>query len=273
MKKYLIIIFILLIALKAFPQFNENVTGARSGGMADASATLQDVWSVFNNPAGIAGLNTTKLGLFYENRFGLKETGYGAVAFATPMANGNLGFGMTHFGYSLFRTSKFGLSYAQQLFPSVAMGVQIDYFSIMQSEYYGNIHALTFDIGLLSNPTDEFTIAFHAFNPLNLSYLSDLDGEKLPVILKLGLSYVFSNQLLIAVETAKALNAEVPVLKLGFEYLYKENLYLRTGVIMDSPFEYSFGVGYLFSEFSFDLGFQYHQILGPTPQASFSYAF
>lgn len=272
-KKLTLLLIFICCNFVLLSQVHDINAGARSSGMANASVTLQDVWSVFNNPAGLAGVENTTLGLFYENRFGLKETGYGSVAFSSPFAGGSFGFGFSNFGYSLFQTNKFGIAYAQQLFSSVAMGVQIDYFSILQSEYYGNLHALTFDIGILAKPTDEFSIGFHAFNPLNLSYLSDLDGEKLPVILKLGLSYLFSKNLLIAIETSKALNAQVPVAILGFEYNFNRNLVLRTGVVFEDPIEYSFGLGYLFSNVQFDLGFHYHRILGASPNVSFNYAF
>ncbi len=272
MKKFIIVLlFIFAISICAFSQINESVAGARAGGMADASVTLQDTWSVFNNPAGLTGMESSNIGVFYENRFGLKETGYGAMAFATPLGAGSLGLGITHFGYSLFQTSNLGLAYAQQLFGSFSMGVKINYLSILQSDYYDNLNAFTFDIGILSKPTDEFSIAFHVFNPLNLSYTTDIN-EKLPVIYKLGFSYLFSSNLLIAIETGKATNGEIPIFKAGLEYIINEEFVLRTG-FSTHPVEYSFGAGYIMSHFRFDIAYAYHQILGSIPKVSLNYAF
>ena len=58
--------------------------GARSAGLAHASVTLGDVWSVFHNPAGIASLSKLSAGVYYENRFGVPEMGLRAGAFALP---------------------------------------------------------------------------------------------------------------------------------------------------------------------------------------------
>ncbi|MFN5370782.1 MAG: hypothetical protein ACK5B6_04895 [Bacteroidia bacterium] len=65
--------------------------GARSAGLAHASVTLGDVWSVFHNPAGIASLQRISAGVYYENRFGLPETGLRAGAVALPFGKNAFG--------------------------------------------------------------------------------------------------------------------------------------------------------------------------------------
>ncbi len=248
-----------------------HVAGARSGGMANANVTLQDAWSVFNNPAGIAKLENSGLGVFYENRFMLKEAGYGAFSFNTPFGGGNLGLGIYNFGFSAFQTNKIGIAYAQQLFQSVSMGVQIDYISILQSEYYGNIHGLTFDIGIIAEPIENFYLGFHAYNPLNFGYLVDID-ERIPVTYKFGVSYLFSKSLLAAIETGTAINGDIPIIKFGLEYKAGDALFLRTG-ISGKPIEYNFGIGYVFNQMSFDIAYSYHQYLGSSPKISVNYVF
>lgn len=257
--------------LKLTGQEDFNYAGARSGGMANASVTFSDMWAVFNNPAGLAGLEYQSIGVFYENRFLMPETGYGSLLYTAPLGGGNLGVSASYFGYSLFSSNKIGLAYAQKLFSNVSMGVQIDYLSHFQTDYYGNLHALTFDIGILSKPTDNFAIGFHVFNPLNLSYFSD-NTFKMPVVLKFGLSYLFSKELLLALETGKSINGEVPLIKLGLEYLMTESFALRTG-FSGKPFDYSFGMGYNSGDIQIDIAYTYHQILGSTPKVSVNYVF
>lgn len=265
-------LFLTCLSFFLYSQDNHFAGGARSGGMSDASVTIQDSWAIFNNPAALAGLEHKSLGVFYENRFLIQATGRGALLYTSPLGNGNIGVGISHFGFQLFQSNKIGLAYAMQLFNSVSMGIQADYISAFQSDIYGNLHALTFDIGLLATPTEEFAIGFHAFNPLNLSYFDD-NVHKMPIIFKLGFSYLFNNQLLLALETGKAINGFIPIFKMGIEYNIMDSFALRTGFSANNGIEYSFGLGYMMEQLNFDLAFAYHQILGNTPKVSLNYVF
>jgi len=271
MKKNLILLICVLCSTVAFAQTENAVAGARASGMASTGLTLQDSWAVFNNPAASGGLTNMSVGLFYENRFLMKETGYGAMSFTTPLLGGNLNFGFSHFGFSLFQSDKFALGFSQQLFKDFYLGLQANYFSVRQSDYYGNLNAVSFEAGILSKPNENLTIGAYIFNPLNTSYFED-QNLKMPVALRLGFSYVFSKSLLLAVETGKAINGYTPIFKTGIEYSINDQFYLRTGVAM-APIEYSFGLGYISNKLGFDMAFSYHEVLGSTPKISVNYEF
>jgi len=168
MKIILTTLLILLLSLPIFSQSELTFAGARSAGMGCAGVTLADNWAVFNNPAAMTGVENPMAGVFYENRFLLKETGYGALAFTSPLLGGNIGLGISHFGYSLFQSDKFSFGYAQQLFKTISMGVNIDYISMRQSGLYGNLNAINFELGLFAKPNDNFSIGAHIFNPMNI---------------------------------------------------------------------------------------------------------
>jgi len=271
MKHYIFTILLFVLAIEVSAQTEFSFGGARAGGMANAGITLTDTWAVLNNPAAMSGIERPVASIFYENRWLLKETGYGALAFTSPLLDGNVGVGITSFGYSLFQSNKFSLGFSQQLFKSFSMGVVIDYFSVRQSGNYGNLNAINFQVGLLSRPTENFAIGVHVFNPLNFSYFEDSD-LKMPIAFKLGFSYLFSKSLLIAVETAKAINGYVPILRTGIEYSVNNQFSFRTGVAV-APVEYTFGIGYNTGDICFDLAYAYHEVLGSTPKISISYAF
>lgn len=271
MNKYLLSLFFMFFNLLAYSQVNFDVAGARSAAMGNAGLTLHDSWAVFSNPAAINADEHQNIGLYYENKFLMNETSFGALAFTTPLLGGNVGVGITHFGFELFQQNKFALGYSQQLFKNFYMGVMLDYFSIRQSEYYGNFNAMTFEIGFLAKPTEELSIATYIFNPLNLSYFED-SNAKIPVTLKLGFSYLFSKKLLLAIETGKSINGDIPIFKSGLEYKINKNFAFRGGVSM-KPVEYTFGIGYCNYGFNFDLAFGYHQVLGITPKISVRYGF
>ncbi len=275
MKNFFTLLLFISVGIALSAQTTTSVGGARAAGMANAGITNTDVWAVFNNPAAYSWLNNKTAGLYYENRFLMKETGYGALAFSSPLMGGNIGFGYSHFGYSLFQSDKFALGFSQQLFKNFALGLQVNYFSVRQADYYGNLNSLTFEAGVMSKPNDKLSVGVYVFNPINLSYFEDTD-LKMPVALRLGFSYLFSKSLLLSVETGKAINGYTPVFRSGIEYSINEQFAVRTGVAM-SPIEYSFGLGYKNNfqknKIGFDLAYSYHEVLGSTPKLSINYEF
>jgi len=271
MRKLIFIISLFIAASATYAQTEYSYAGARSAGMANAGVTLSDNWAVFNNPAAMDGINSSVAGIYYENRFLLKETGFGAIAFISPLMGGNVGFGITHFGYSLFQSDKFSLGFSQKLFKSISMGVMINYFSMRQSDMYGNLNAINFELGILSRPSDKFSIGAYVFNPLNISYFEDSD-IRMPIAFKFGFSYLFSKSLLLAVETGKAINGYIPIIKTGIEYSINKQFSMRTGIAV-APVEYSFGLGYNANNIVFDIAYAYHEVLGSTPKISMSYVF
>lgn len=274
--RFFVIIALLFLTIGTInAQSYTTVAGARAAGMANAGITNQDVWAVFNNPAAYSFLEQKEVGVYYENRFMLKQTGYGAMAFSSPLFGGNLGFGFSHFGYSQFQSDKFALGYSQQLFKFFSLGVQVNYFSIRQADFYGNLNALSFEAGVLSKPTDKLSIGAYVFNPLNLSYFED-QTAKMPITLRLGVSYLFSKSLLLSIETGKSINGYTPAFRSGIEYIINEQFAMRAGVAV-APVEYSFGLGYnnYFgnNRIGFDIAYAYHEVLGSTPKLSVNYAF
>ena len=105
MKAKAVILTLLAIAISilASAQIETNNAGARSAGIGNTSTTIRDTWSVFNNPAATCRLPKISVGLYYENRFLLKQTGYGALAFQMPVhKSGNISIGVSHYGYKYY---------------------------------------------------------------------------------------------------------------------------------------------------------------------------
>ncbi|NLA24179.1 MAG: hypothetical protein GX879_04350 [Bacteroidales bacterium] len=245
--------------------------GARFAGMAGSSVIFSDTWSVLGNQAGMAGLERMSVGVSYENRFLLKETGFGAFAFQSPLGAGNIGFGVTHFGYSQFSENLFGLAYGQQLFKRLAMGVQTNYFRIHQPEDYGNLHAFSFELGFIVQATDRLRFAAHVANPYPPKIIGVQD-HYLPTVIRAGAGYAFGQYVMASLEAEYNLHNDKPVFRFGLEYKSDRNYVLRTG-ISNEPVIFAFGFGYNFKYFNFDLAYSYHQVLGSTPHISLGYEF
>jgi hypothetical protein len=241
-------------------------SGTRANSMGGASVSYSDVWSYYNNPGASAEITELSIGVGYENRFLLKELQMQTLAAAIPLKVGVITVGGHMYGYNKFRSSKAGLGYSMKLSEMLSAGVQINYQGIRLTENYGSKNTLTGEAGLFCKVNEKINVGFSIFN-LGRTKLSDFEDDRFSTVLKLGGSYLLSEKALIAAEVEKDL--ENPIrLKAGVEYLLIDNLYLRGGMAT-GPTEFSFGLGYHFTQFQIDLGSSYHQLLGWAPNVSF----
>lgn len=273
MKKYYLLILTipLLICFQAALAGGDNrPTGARSAAMGNASVGLSDVWSAFNNQAGLARLSSPMAGIYYENRFLLQEMGYKAGAFALPLSQGTVALSFSHFGYSAYNESKIGLAFARAFGKYIAFGLQLDYNMARLAESYGNRNFITFEAGMLANITPELAIGAHVYNPIRAK-LSEYNDERAPVIMRFGAAYEITKKITITAEAEKDTYLEANI-KAGIEYKLIPQLHLRGG-IATNPSSNSFGVGIFAGDFIIDISASYHYVLGFSPQASLNYKF
>lgn len=271
-KPYPVFIFFLFLSFtfNASAGGDNRPSGARSAAMGTSSVALIDVWSAFNNQAGLARLTDATAGVYYENRFLLKELGYKAGAFALPMNQGTLALSFSHFGYDAYNESKIGLAFAKAFGKYIAFGVQLDYNMARIAESYGNRNFITFEAGVLANITPELAIGAHIYNPVRAK-LSEFNDERAPVIFRLGAAYEITDKFLLTAETEKNIDHTANI-KAGIEYKLIPQLHLRGGV-STNPSSNSFGVGIFAGDFIIDISASYHYVLGFSPQASLNYKF
>lgn len=258
--------------LSLFQHLNAQVAndaiGSRSVAMGGVSTTLSDLWSANNNQAGLGFIEEMIGGIYYENRFLLKETAYNAGAFVLPTKVGALGLSVASFGYSAYSETKAGLSYGQRFGDKFSIGIQLNYLNTRLSQEYGSNNAITGAIGLIAKLSDELTMGVHVYNPTKTK-LADYDNERISTVMKLGLDYRFSEKVIFIIETEKAI-AYKALAKLGIEYQVLDVLYLRGG-ISTNPTLASFGFGLKLKGFKVELSSSFHQTLGITPSVSIVY--
>jgi hypothetical protein len=255
-----------LISIGLFATGEDFPIGGRSAGMANSSVTLNDFWSIHNNQAGLTGVKNFSAGMYYEDRFGLKNLSLKAGAIVLPTKSGGVfGLSMTYFGYSQYNESKIGLAYAKSFGEKFSVGIQLDYLSTHIAENYGNRSAVAGEIGLRYQINTKLCIAGHIFN-LNRAKIADYNDERIPTVARLGLSYAFSGKIIVTAESEKDIQYD-PVFKAGIEYHPIDMLYFRTG-ISTNPVLNAFGFGLEFKNFKLDFAASYHQTLGFTPQFS-----
>ncbi len=263
----------IFVSLLLFPTVllagnDNNHHGGRSAGLGHTSVTLSDVWSTHHNQAGLGWLTNPEMGVFYQNRFLIKEMSYMGGAFALPTNSGTFGLSYSNFGYSLYGESKTGLAYGMKFSDRVAGGIQVNYHSIRLGNNYGSRNTASVELGLQSKITQQLSIGCHVFNPTQ-SKLDDYNDERIPTIIRLGLNYAFSDKVFLAIETEKDIDFN-PVFRAGIEYKANDKIYFRGG-IGTNPTLAAFGVGINHQSFKIDIASTYHQVLGFTPEISLNY--
>lgn len=264
------LVFCFCLPFYLFAAHNNVAEGGRSASMANASVALTDFWSLQNNQAGLAFYNHSACGVYFENRYMVKEMSLKAGGVVLPVKAGVFGLNLTYFGYPKYNESKLGLAYARSFGNALSVGVQLDYLLTSIAENYGKKGIATFEIGLMSKINANLTIGAHIFNPVQAK-LTDYNNERIPAIIRLGAAYSFDENILVSVEAEKDTQMD-PILKCGLEYRIIKPVYVRGG-ISTNPGIFSFGFGIDYKKLQVDFSSSVHNVLGYSPQISLFYTF
>lgn len=236
----------------AFPK------GARAAALANAAVTLADEWSFFNNIAGIASLKQFSAGMGYHNRFLMAEWNTVYAMAIKPIKHGVLGLGVDHFGNSTFSQSRLSFGYAIKV-RFVSLGVQASLNQISVAEL-GMSRNMLFQFGGQAELIPELHFGAHITN-FNQSKLRPELDERLPTVLKAGLSYLPNKRLMVNAEVAK--DIEYPAaFRFGVEYEPLEDVFFVRLGTMTQPAISTAGVGFCHKQWIIDFGTQFHQRLG-----------
>jgi len=270
MKQLIFFSFLLCLHLSAKAQTDPitQVHGARSQGMGNLRVHGMDTWSYFNNPGGLAKLESSAITVGYDNRFGLKELSTVDLVGAWKVKSGTIGFGISRYGGKLFNQQLLGAAFANQL-GIVNIGGKLEWLQT-QIEGFGTGNSLIFSLGGMAKLSPQFSIGASISN-LNRSKISKDSDTRLPTGVSLGILYTPISQLQIHLEVEKDIQIK-PVVKAGLEYGIREWIFLRTG-INSNPSRLFFGVGMKSNQFSFDYSYGQNQALGSTNHVSLGFSF
>lgn len=240
--------------------------GSRAAGMGRTSTTLSDIWSTFNNQAGMALLEHPEAGIYYETSFMLKELSTKSLCIAIPSKFGVIGASFTYYGYNLYNNQKTGLAYSKSFGSKLRAGIQLDYLQTNFGNNYGKKSNITFEIGIQVELSEQLTAGIWTFNPI-LVKLDDYADEQIPGLLRFGLLWKPSPSLLITIESEKNTYISPIIIRGGLEYIIKEKFYVRTG---STTFQeiFSLGAGAKLKHVKLDVSAIMHETLGFSPQMS-----
>ncbi|MFC2103512.1 hypothetical protein ACFLSS_03685 [Bacteroidota bacterium] len=266
-KQYLFYFVPFLIISNLYAQLDP---GAKQISLSNSDVALSnDVFSVFNNPAGLSQMNWREVGIYYSPApFGLSELANGYVAYSEPFNFGTVAIGGMTYGYELYRESKILLAFSYNHKNKFFAGITINYhtFSIKN---YGNTGTFYINLGGLTYITENIRWGFSVSN-LNRASIG-YEDDQIPMILKTGFSYDIIPSLNINFAFEKDISYKATG-QFGIEYNIIEYISLRLG-FQNEPSRHSVGIGINYSLISLDYAMFTHQDLGLTHQAGMIISF
>ena len=253
----MIICSLLLTGNLALAQDGIYDFGGKSAGMANSSVTLVDAYSVFNNIGALAQVEKTTAFAGYRNLFGINELNTLAAGFVRPTKPGTFAVSFYRFGGELLNQQKASLGFSNKI-GLVSLGVNLSYvqYSI---ESLGNTSAFVLEFGGLAELTKQLRVGAYVFN-LNQATLNNAADQDLPVTMKVGISYLPTDEFTINAEVMKQVDAEERV-RIGINYQLIKNVSVRTG-IETNPVKGAFGVGFSPGRFLIDYAYGNQSVLG-----------
>lgn len=215
--------------------------------MGNASTTLGDEWALFNNISGIAHQKSISAVASFDNKYNLAAFSTVTAGVNLPTKWGTFGASAFRFGDALFSNSKVGLGFANTI-GLISLGIQVNYLQYAVQNI-GNKNLIAIDFGGQAEISSQLVFGAHIFN-VNQATISKETGERVPTIMKAGLSYRPGDKLMINLETLKDVDQKASV-NAGIEYKVLDKLPIRTG-INTFPFSQHFGIGFRPSLFNID---------------------
>lgn len=265
MKRNLFLIGLCLLCNPCFSWDLSGIAGGRSNAMGSCSVSFNDLWSINNNPAGMAHHQFFGVGISYENRFFMKELSFYNAALIMPVKIGTFGLSMSRFGFEHFNENKLGLAYARAFGPYLKMGLKLDYLWFKFTDDYEKRRTTTFELGIQSDITSDLCVGVYIFNPINVK-LQTIHNERVPVIFRFGLSYKVTKDFMMTSEVEYNSESQLDY-RFGLEYNTLKEFYIRVGV-RTNPATACVGVGYTLNRVIIDISATMNQYTGVSFQSS-----
>ena len=249
-----------------------NVSNPHSIALGGYYATNNQNVYAANNPASFNNFDQQTFGFSYQNRFLVKELSIISARYSAPLQSLNIGGSYVFTGFSLYNEMIVGFHVAKPLSKALALGVQVDYFSVLLSPDEGRVGAFLPQIGMLVKAFSAMNIGVVATNftfsrlPVTTSF------NEIPSVLIIGADYIVDANLLVMAQIAKSLKNDA-VISFGMQYQVIPELQFCTGIKIHDYAEPTFGLGLNINALRFDLGFQYHALLGVTISSGVQYVF
>ncbi len=268
---FLFVMFVFFIFSKQVKaQTDIFSSGARLSGMANTGVAISDEWSMFHNPAGMAGINEASFGAHYTNRYLLPDIGIASVSGILPMERGTFGTSLSYFGTTRYNEQKYAFGYAHKLGGKLSAGISIDYYRLKLPEDYEQSGVLAGEIGLVIHPVKNLSVGCRLNNVSNSKYSTYSSGN-VPSDFSLGAAW--KSDIFLIASQVNIYEKESPSISAGSEVLLMKSLAIRVGVSSLPLYQYTLGLGYRQKSISGNVAFSRHPVLGMSSFISLSHHF
>ena len=242
--------------------------GARAWGMGNASVTITDRFALFNNQAALAGLTQATVFTTFDTRYGLDGLNTFRIGLVKNLRkNWTAGASITRFGDKLYSETSIGLAAAHTV-GKISLGAKVSYFQVLFGTLNISRKTAVVELGALAQITPALTFGMHLYN-LNQAQLFDYQRERVPTVMKMGLSYRPISKLLLAAEIEKDIDFAARF-KAGLDYEIIPHVFVRTG-FCTKPSTNHVGFGFSSRNLTFDYALHTHPQLGLSHHVSLSY--
>jgi len=255
------IIFILFVFyLKSYAQIKP---GAKQIALSHSDVALSnDVYALFNNPAGLSQQNWREFSIYYSpSPFGLSDLSNSSAVYHEPTYFGSFAIGFSNYGFDLYKENNFFLSYSSNILTNFYICATLSYRNL-SIKNYGSENSFTILLGGITYLTQNLRIGF-AIDNITYATIGKNDNQ-IPTIFNLGLCYTLLGKMIITTAIEKEVENNAS-LRVGIDYEIIKYLNIRIGA-MNEPSSFSAGIGINYSIFEIDYALFNHQDLGFTHQ-------
>ncbi|ABG59711.1 hypothetical protein CHU_2456 [Cytophaga hutchinsonii ATCC 33406] len=236
-------------------------SGARTRSLGSGCTADSTVWSLFNNPAGIASLKHVAVLISDEKIYGIQEIKNFSAGIICPLKKQLLlAASFSNQGYKWFNDQQIGIHAAHRKGP-YSLGISFILWQRIAGETFRETYPLC-NIGGTMSVNKHLQIGLHISNVSN----TQNTVQTLPLRIKGGMLYKISNDVLFYADIIKQSNSNV-FFSSGLEYRMHRFFYLRTGLQL-KPMRLHGGAGFSSKRLSIDYSFSWQQPLGSKHQLS-----
>ena len=222
-----------------------------------------------SNLGVISQVQNTSVSTTYNTPFLLKELQQQGIVCVVPMKKGGVSIGGQFTGKELFTQQKVSLGYGLNLNEKLSIGIGLNH-QQLRIQNYGSYNVITSDVGMFAKINEKVSLGVSVLS-LGGNH-SNINQERFPTTMQLGVSYSFHKQLQTYFSIDKSSISNVNC-RIGLEYEAYKNLWFRTGGVLNFR-TLAFGFGYeLPFRLRIDVGSQWQQSLGWTPNIGLFYRF
>ena len=127
-------VFNLIGTASSYSQSFDFEFGARSKGIGNSNTILVDEWAIFNNVAGISGIEKGSVVFGYDRFFNIEGFDRAAVAIIHPVKIGSIGLSAFHFGDDLYNEKLISSAFSNKI-GFVRLGLRANYYQMRIDEF------------------------------------------------------------------------------------------------------------------------------------------